>query len=74
MLMKKQMIMIRKKKKALYFRIFVERTKHFGRVVIWQNPNSGSKGDAHGRFDQDLIRKPQKYFKVGDRLVLLKQL
>merc|ERR1712190_568472 len=34
-------------------------------VVVWRNPNGGSKGDAHGRWNKD--SKPNQ-FKIGQKI------
>ena len=60
-----------KHKQTLRFFAFNTRTNQAGRVVVWGNPNGGSIGDAHGRFDNNPVAPKNDQWKVGDSLVLM---
>merc|ERR1712039_302016 len=38
-----------------------------GKLVVWRNPNGGSKGDAHGRKDPSQTAKANDW-SVGDKI------
>jgi hypothetical protein len=47
------------------FYVINTRTNYKGRVILWRNPNGGTVGDGHGRFDGD--PNPSGYkWEVGD--------
>ena len=57
------------------FRVYMERTKYTGNVIIWLTSQGGSVGNAHGRFDQDPMEAiGSGYFRIGDHIQIIQRL
>ncbi|XP_066910658.1 uncharacterized protein [Clytia hemisphaerica] len=51
------------------FRAYNLRSGLIGRVIVWGSKNGGSKGDAHGRFDNRKVAPKPGQWQPGDYLV-----
>uniref|UniRef100_A0A7M5XM47 EGF-like domain-containing protein n=1 Tax=Clytia hemisphaerica TaxID=252671 RepID=A0A7M5XM47_9CNID len=55
--------------KELKFLAYNPRTSLIGEVVVWGQPNGGSLGDAHGRFNNRNVAPKPRQWRVGDKFV-----